>query len=225
MKVEIITLFPGMFKGVFDESIAKIAQKRGIVEIGLQNLRDFSDDPHRKVDDRPFGGGPGMVLRPEPVFKAVEEVEGRYSGKKVKKILLTPQGAPFTQERAFQLSREEVILLLSGHYEGFDERIRMGLDFEEISIGDYVLSGGEIPAMVLVDAIVRLIPGVLGDSASVMHDSFSLKRLKFPQYTRPRSFRGMEVPEVLLSGNHEEILRWREKESKERTLKWRKDLA
>lgn len=224
MNIEIITLFPGMFKGVFDESIVKIAQKRKIVTITLHNLRDFSSGPRGKVDDRPFGGGAGMVLKPEPVFRAVEELVSRFPNKRAKKILLTPQGSLFTQEMAFELSREDVLILLCGRYEGFDERIRLGLDFQEISVGNYVLSGGELPAMMIVDSVVRLLPGVLGDSASAVSDSFSLHGMKYPQYTRPRSFRGMEVPEVLLSGNHEEIRHWRERVSKERTRKWKKGL-
>jgi len=220
MRIDILTLFPGFFRGVFDESIVKRAKQKGLVEIYIHNIRDYTHDPHRKVDDRPFGGGPGMVMKPEPVFECVEKI----GAEGCRLIYLTPQGERFSQKKAEELSRRERLVLLCGHYEEIDERIRTALVGEEISIGDYVLSNGEIPAMVVVDCVVRLIPGALGDSESAREESFSWGLLDYPQYTRPAEFRGMKVPEILLSGNHEEIRKWRRKMALERTRKVRPDL-
>lgn len=220
MRIDILTLFPEIFRGAFDESIVKRARERNLVEIHLHNIRDYTHDRHRKADDRPFGGGPGMVLKPEPVFECVESI-GAPEGSL---IYLTPQGQRFNQTKAEELSRRERLVLLCGHYEEIDERIRTVLVGEEISIGDYVLSNGEMPAMVVVDCVVRLIPGVLGDDESAQTESFTSGILDYPQYTRPAEFRGMKVPEILLSGNHQEIRNWRERKALERTQKVRPDL-
>jgi len=220
MRIDILTLFPGLFRGPFDESIVKRAKEKSLVEIDIHDIRDYTHDRHRKVDDRPFGGGPGMILKPEPVFECVE----RIGADDCPLIYLTPQGEPFSQEKAQELSRRERLVLLCGHYEEIDERIRMALVGQEISIGDYVLSNGEIPAMVVVDCVVRLIPGVLGDSQSVQEESFATGLFDYPQYTRPAEFRGMAVPEVLLSGNHPAIRKWRKQMALERTKKVRPDL-
>ncbi|MGI6038465.1 MAG: tRNA (guanosine(37)-N1)-methyltransferase TrmD [Limnochordia bacterium] len=223
MRIDILTLFPEMFTGPFDQSIMQRAREKGLLELFIWNIRDFTTDRHRVVDDTPYGGGPGMVLKPEPIFAAVETVsQGHREPGRI--ILLSPQGKPFNQKVATNLAQEKRLILLCGHYEGFDERIRQGLTLEEISIGDYVLTGGELPAMVLVDAVVRLIPGVLGESRSHMEDSFSEGLLEHPHYTKPRLFRGMEVPEVLLSGHHEKIARWRRKEALRRTWLRRPEL-
>lgn len=220
MRIDILTLFPGLFRGPFDESIVARAKEKGLVEVYIHNIRDYTHDKHRKVDDRPFGGGPGMVFKPEPVFECVEKI----GAEGCPLIYLTPQGEPFSQRKAQELSRRERLVLLCGHYEEIDERIRTALVGEEISIGDYVLSNGEIPAMVVVDCVVRLIPGVLGDSQSAEEDSFTNGLLDYPHYTRPAEFRGMKVPEVLLSGNHQEIRKWRKQMALERTKKVRPDL-
>jgi len=220
MRIDILTLFAEIFRGVFDESIVKRAREKGLVEIYIHNIRDYSHDKHRKVDDRPFGGGPGMILKPEPVFECVEKI----GAESCPIIYLTPQGERFSQKKAEELSRRERLVLLCGHYEEVDERIRTALVGEEISIGDYVLSNGEIPAMVVVDCVVRLIPGVLGDAESAQEESFTTGLLDYPQYTRPAEFRGMKVPEVLLSGNHQEIRKWRRQMALERTQKVRPDL-
>jgi tRNA (guanine37-N1)-methyltransferase len=220
MRIDVITLFPGMFEGFLTTSIPRIAQEKGLVEIHLHDLRDWARDERGTVDDRPFGGGPGMVLLCEPVFSAVEEVAGKGS----ELIMLTPQGEPLSHETAVELSGKERLVLLAGHYEGFDERIRLGLSPREISVGDYVLSGGEIPAMVLMDTVVRLVPGVLGHEESTVEESFSQGLLEYPQYTRPREFRGMTVPEVLLSGDHGAVARWRLDEAVKRTRERRSDL-
>ena len=220
MRIDILTLFPEIFRGAFDESIVKRAREKGVVEIHLHNIRDYTHDRHRKADDRPFGGGPGMVLKPEPVFECVESI-----GAPARSLIyLTPQGQRFSQTKAEELSRRERLVLLCGHYEEIDERIRTVLVGEEISIGDYVLSNGEMPAMVVVDCVVRLIPGVLGDDESAQTESFTSGILDYPQYTRPAEFRGMKVPEILLSGNHQEIRKWRESKALERTQKVRPDL-
>ncbi|MBI4583096.1 MAG: tRNA (guanosine(37)-N1)-methyltransferase TrmD [Planctomycetes bacterium] len=227
MIFDIITIFPEMFAGVLSESIIARAIKAGKIEVRFTNPRDFTKDRHKKVDDKPYGGGPGMVFMPEPIFLAVEQVERQATiaaAEKTRRILLTPQGQPLTQKVLRQLSQAEWIILLCGHYEGFDERVIQGLQFEEISIGDYVLTGGEIPAMVIIDGVTRLLPGVLGNDSSNRGDSFEEGLLEFPQYTRPPEFRGMKVPEVLLSGNHQEIARWREEEAIRRTRKRRADL-
>lgn len=220
MRIDILTLFPELFRGAFDESIVNRAREKRLVEIHIHNIRDYSHDKHRKADDRPFGGGPGMVLKPEPVFECAQSIgvpEGSI-------IYLTPQGEPFCQKKAEEFARRERLVLLCGHYEEIDERIRTVLVGEEISIGDYVLSNGEIPAMVVVDCVVRLIPGVLGDAESAHEESFTTGLLDFPQYTRPAEFRGMKVPEVLLSGNHQEIRKWRQRMALERTKRVRPDL-
>ena len=223
MIVSILTLFPSALDAYLRESVLRIAQEKGLVRIRLVDIRDYSTDRHRTVDDRPFGGGPGMVLKPEPVFAAVEDVE-RADGAH-RKVLLTPDGERFDQGRAKAYAREERLLLLCGRYEGYDERIRAGFDWDEVSVGDFVLSGGEIAALAVVEATVRLVPGVLGDPDSARFESFEDDRLDFPQYTRPRRFRGMDVPEVLLSGDHEAVRRWREEAARERTLRRRPDLG
>lgn len=225
MRIAVLTLFPRMFEGVLGESIIKLARERGLVTVDLFNLRDWGLGERRTVDDRPYGGGPGMVLRPEPVFAAVEEIRAGEDDWHV--VLLTPQGRRYSQAIAAELAGRESgkkLLLLCGHYEGFDERIRTGLSVDEISAGDYVTTGGEIPAMILIDTIVRQVPGVLGNALSAQEESFHQGVLEFPQYTRPPEFRGMKVPEVLLSGNHAEIARWRKERSLERTRARRPDL-
>ena len=218
-----MTLFPGMFGAVLGESILKIAQEKKLVQCYLHNIRDYTDDKHKCVDDKPYGGGGGMVIKPEPLFHAIEAVEG-LDNLAAKKILLTPQGKTFNQEIANTLSQENRLMLICGHYEGFDERIRSGIDLLEISIGDYVLTGGEIPAMVITDAVVRLIPGVLGGKRSLQNESFMNKMLDYPQYTRPAVFRGMKVPEILRSGNHKLIQEWRNEKSAIITEERRPDL-
>ncbi|MCH8969273.1 MAG: tRNA (guanosine(37)-N1)-methyltransferase TrmD [Planctomycetes bacterium] len=223
MQIDVLTLFPEVFETFVQTSIVGRAGKSELVDIRFTNIRDFADDARGSVDDKPFGGGPGMVLTCGPVFDAVEWIDGQ-SEVPSKRILLTPQGRVLTQERVEALARLPRLLLICGHYEGFDERIRTGLGAEEISIGDYVLSGGEPAAMVLIDAVVRLLPGALGDEASAQHDSFASGLLEGPHYTRPREFRGMAVPEVLLSGNHAEIEAWRRAQSIERTRQRRPDL-
>jgi tRNA (guanine37-N1)-methyltransferase len=223
MQIDIVTLFPGMFGGVLSESMVRIAQEKGRVRIACHDLRDYTLDKHRKVDARPYGGGAGMLLQAEPVFRAVEDLRAKGRGDATL-VLLTPQGEVFDQRVARELSRSTGLILLCGHYEGFDERVIEGLRPREISIGDYVLSGGEIPAMVVLDAVVRLVPGVLGDPASAEEESFSAGGLEYPHYTRPRAFRGMAVPEVLLSGNHAAIRQWREEQARARTQARRKDL-
>jgi len=213
LRIDIITIFPEMFRGPFDVSILKKAQDRGFVEIKVHNLRDFTEDKHRTVDDYPYGGGSGMVMKPEPIFKAVRTLRKEKS----EVILLSPSGDLFNQKIAEELSKKDHLILICGRYEGVDERVKKIIT-REISIGDYVLTGGEIPAMVLVDAIVRLIPGVLGDPNSLKEESFQWGILEYPQYTHPREFEGMEVPEILLSGNHKEIRRWRRKEALRKTF-------
>ncbi|MBL7154648.1 MAG: tRNA (guanosine(37)-N1)-methyltransferase TrmD, partial [Phycisphaerae bacterium] len=207
-------------------SILKRAQDAGLVNIILTNIRDFASDSYRKVDDKPYGGGPGMVMMPGPVFDCVEHV-GKLSCQKPRTILLTPQGQKFDQTKAVELSKEDRLVLIAGKYEGFDERIRIGLEAEQISIGDYVINGGELAAMVLIDAVVRLLPGALGDEDSSKDDSFSESTgggLEYPQYTRPEIFRDMKVPDILLSGHHAEIEKWRKNQALERTKKYRPDL-
>lgn len=225
MKIDVITIFPEMFSGVFSSSMIKRAQETGAVEIRVIDFRSFSTDKHHTVDDTPYGGGSGMVLKPEPIFHAVESLLEHRDGNKHPRILLTcPQGKLFNQEKAIELSREEHLIIICGHYEGYDERIRQHLVTDELSIGDYVLTGGELPAMVIVDAVVRLLPGVLGNERSAEEDSFRDGLLEYPQYTRPAGFRGWKVPEVLLSGHHARISAWRRKESLRRTLLRRPDL-
>ena len=221
MKIDYLTLFPEMFEGVLNHSILKRAQDKGIINVNTINFRDYSINKHNQVDDYPFGGGQGMVLKPEPVFNAMEDIN-RNGHTRV--ILMCPQGRPFTQEIAQELSEAKHIVFICGHYEGYDERIRKHLVTDEISMGDYVLTGGELPAMTMTDAIVRLIPGVLGNQASHQDDSFSDGLLEFPQYTRPREYKNMSVPEVLLSGNHAHIDQWRHEQKLIRTYEKRPDL-
>lgn len=221
MKIDVLTLFPGMFSGPLDESIVKRAREAGLLTLGIHNLRDWTHDRHKTVDDRPFGGGPGMLLKPEPIFEAVEKL----ADEKTKVILLCPQGRKFDQNVARELSQAEHLLLVCGSYEGFDERIREALADDELSIGDFVLTNGALPAMVVVDAVTRLLPGVLGDDDSAKDESFSQGMLEHPHYTRPAEFRGMKVPDVLLSGNHAEIAKWREQQSRVRTSARRPDLT
>ena len=219
MHFDILTLFPDMFQGPFSESILKRAQERGLLSIALHNIRDFTSDKHHVVDDYPYGGGAGMVMKPEPIFTAVQTI---YQGGPI--ILLKPQGRLFNQQIARSLVQERRVTLICGHYEGIDERVREHLVTDEISIGDYVLTGGELAAMILVDATSRLIPGVLGGEESIQEESHSSGLLEYPHYTRPPEFRGWRVPDVLLSGNHAEIARWRRKESLRRTKERRPDL-
>jgi tRNA (guanine37-N1)-methyltransferase len=223
MRVDILTLFPEMFESPLGHSILKRARENGLVDIVLTNIRDFTKDTFRKVDDKPYGGGPGMVMMPGPLFDCFEHVQ-KLSPEKGRTILLTPQGQKFDQKKALELSAEKRLILIAGRYEGFDERIRIGLDTEQISIGDYVLSGGELPAMVIIDAVVRLLPDALGDEDSSKDDSFSAGLLEYPQYTRPEVFRDMKVPDILLSGDHAKIAEWRRQQAIERTKKWRPDL-
>ena len=220
MKIDVLTLFPGMFPGPLDESIIKRACESGRLRLGIRDLRDYTHDRHRKVDDRPFGGGPGMLMKPEPLFEAVEALRGE----KTRVILTSPAGRPFRQEIAQELAGEEHLLLVCGSYEGFDERVRECLADDELSIGDYVLTNGALPAMVIIDAVTRLLPGVLGDAESSVDESFSDGLLEYPQYTRPAEFRGMSVPEVLLSGDHAAIERWRREQARMRTGQRRPDL-
>ncbi len=223
MRVDIITLFPSMFKSPFEETIIKRAQQNGLIEIHLHNLRDFTTDRHRTVDDVPFGGGAGMVMKVEPIYKAISHIKAEV-GEKARVILLSPQGKTFSQKLAFQLVKEKNLILICGRYEGVDERVREYLVDEEISIGDYVLSGGEIAAMVIVDAVVRLLPGAVGDERSIRENSFYRGLLDYPQYTRPAKFLNWEVPEVLRSGNHQKIREWRKRKMLEKTLLRRPDL-
>jgi tRNA (guanine37-N1)-methyltransferase len=220
MKIDVLTLFPAMFAGPLDESIIKRAREAGRLDLAIHNLRDYAHDRHRTVDDRPFGGGPGMLLKPEPIFEAVESLARE--GTRV--ILLSPAGRPFSQAIAQELAGLEHLLFVSGHYEGFDERVRQKLAQDELSIGDYVLTNGALPVMVIIDAVTRLLPGVLGDAESAQEESFSEGLLEYPQYTRPADFRGMKVPDILLSGNHAEIARWRDEQSRLRTEQRRPDL-
>ncbi len=223
MRIDVLTLFPDVCEAFFSASIIKRARSAGRVEIVCTNIRDFAEDRHHSVDDRPFGGGPGMVMMCGPVFSAVEFVEAQCSVPSTR-ILLTPQGERLDQAMAGELAGHEHPVIICGHYEGFDERIRVGLRPREISIGDYVLSGGEAAAMVVVDSIVRLLPGALGDEASAGEDSFSNGLLEYPQYTRPQVFRGMAVPDVLVSGDHAKIDEWRRQQALERTRQRRPDL-
>lgn len=219
MKIDILSLFPDMFEGVFSESIIKRAINDEKVEINIHNFRDYTNDPHGKVDDTPYGGGAGMVLAAQPIFDCVESLRNDDSYV----ILLTPSGIPYKQSKAYELSNKKHLIIICGHYEGFDERIKSIVDYE-LSIGDYVLTGGEIPAMVLVDSIVRLIPGVINEQSHI-EDSFNNDYLlDYPTYTKPREFRGMEVPEVLLSGDHAKINEWRHKQQVEITKRVRPDL-
>ncbi len=224
MRIDILCLFPDMFSSPFEQSIVKRAKDRGIINIVIHNIRDYTYDKHRTVDDYPCGGGPGMVLKPEPIFEAVEAIKEQISPGEIPIILLTPQGRLFTQQVAQELAPCSQLMLICGHYEGVDERVREYLATDEISIGDYVLSGGELAAMVVVDAVVRLVPGVLGSQMSLNTDSHTDGLLEYPQYTRPKAYRGWSVPSVLLSGNHGEISLWRRREAILRTAERRPDL-
>ncbi len=219
MHFDIFTLFPAMFQGPFSESILKRAQEQGLLSIALHNIRAITTDKHHIVDDYPYGGGAGMVMKPEPIFNAVEAV---YQGGPI--ILMTPQGRPFTQQIAHELTRHPCLTLICGHYEGIDERVREHLVTDEISLGDYVLTGGELAAMIIVDATSRLLPGVLGGEESTLEESHSQNMLEYPHYTRPAEFRGWRVPDMLLSGHHANVARWRRKESLRRTRARRPDL-
>jgi tRNA (guanine37-N1)-methyltransferase len=221
MKIDVLTLFPAMFAGPLDESIIKRARTEKLLDLAVHNLRDYAHDRHRTVDDKPFGGGPGMLLKPEPIFEAVEKL----AREKTRVILLSPSGRTFNQAIVRELANEEHLLLICGSYEGFDERVREALADDELSIGDYVLTNGALPAMVIIDAVTRLLPGALGDDESSRDESFSHGLLEYPQYTRPAEFRGMKVPEVLVSGNHAHIEKWRHEQSAKRTLERRPDLS
>jgi tRNA (guanine37-N1)-methyltransferase len=222
MRFDVITIFPEIFRGVFEFGIIRRAVESGLVEIAVHDLRDYTHDRHRQVDDRPFGGGAGMVMKPEPVFRAVEALSA--GAAEVSTVLLSPQGRLFDQRAAEEFSRRPRVILICGRYEGVDERVVKYLVTDEVSIGDYVLSGGEIPAMVVIDAVTRLIPGALGCEQSAERESFAEGLLDCPHYTRPADFRGLKVPDVLLSGNHAEIERWRRLKAVEKTLKRRPDL-
>ncbi|HZT22608.1 MAG TPA: tRNA (guanosine(37)-N1)-methyltransferase TrmD [Verrucomicrobiae bacterium] len=220
MKIDVLTLFPAMFTGPLDESILRRARQKGLLELKIHNLRDWAHDRHRTVDDKPFGGGPGMLLKPEPIFEAVESLRRE----ETKVILLSPAGRKLTQAVVRELAGEQHLLLVTGHYEGFDERVREALADDELSIGDYILTNGALPAMVVIDAVTRLLPGVLGDDESARDESFSHGLLEYPQYTRPAEFRGLKVPEVLISGHHAEIEKWRREQARRRTEERRPDL-
>ena len=220
MKIDVLTLFPEMFSGPLDASIVGRARKAGLLDLRLQNLRQWTHDRHKTVDDKPFGGGAGMVLKPEPIFEAVESL----ADDRTHVILTAPAGRPFTQAIARELVQKEHLLIICPSYEGVDERVCEALVDDELSIGDYVLTNGGLPAMVIIDAITRLLPGALGDDESARDESFSQSLLEYPHYTRPAEFRGMKVPEVLLSGHHAEILKWRAEQARERTEKRRPDL-
>ena len=233
IRIDVLTLFTEMFDSPLAFSIVKRARQNGLVEIVLSNIRDFAKDSYKKVDDKSYGGGAGMVMMCQPVLDCLEYVQkstfakataDKQDSRPARIILLTPQGKKFDQRLAKELAAEQRIILIAGHYEGFDERIRISAGAEEVSIGDYVLSGGELPAMVIIDAVVRLLPGALGDEDSAANDSFSDGLLEYPQYTRPEDFNGLKVPDVLLSGNHKEIEKWRKQQALEKTKKNRPDL-
>lgn len=248
MRVDVLTLFPEMFAGVFGSSILGKARDKGLISLNAINFRDYSGNKHGSVDDTPYGGGGGMVLKPEPIFRAVEDLLGRHAGGEAagspeeeapavdpelapnasvrppRIILMCPQGETFTQKKAEELAREDHLVFICGHYEGYDERIREHLVTDELSIGDYVLTGGELPAMVVIDSVTRLLPGVLGNETSAVTDSFSTGLLEYPHYTRPVEFRGWKVPDILLSGHHANVDEWRRKEALRRTWQRRPDL-
>ena len=219
MKVTILTIFPEFVESILNYSIVGKAIEKELLEVKILNIRDFALDKHKMTDDTPYGGGPGMVMKPEPIFNAFESLNGDYHS-----IMMTPQGSVLNHDKVINLSGEEHIVILCGHYEGVDQRVRDNLISEEISIGDYVLTGGELPALILVDAISRYIPGVLGNVESLEEESFSSNLLEYPQYTRPRIYQGYEVPEILLSGNHQKIAKWRHEQSVKKTKQVRPDL-
>lgn len=224
MRFDVATLFPEMFESYLGQSLLKKAIDRGLVEVKLWNFRDFTTDKHNKVDDRPYGGGPGMLIRCQPVFDCVEAIR-QDEATDGPLVLLGPQGRRLTQRVVEELAEHKRLVLLCGRYEGFDERIRMGLNPLEISVGDFIANGGEVPAMLVIDTVIRLIPGVLGDETSNRYESFAESGLlEYPQYTRPRDYRGMQVPDVLISGNHQDVERWRQAQSQERTRQLRSDL-
>jgi tRNA (guanine37-N1)-methyltransferase len=224
MNIDVLSIFPEMFEGVFGQSILKKAAEKEAVQYNVVNFRDFADNKHQTVDDYPYGGGAGMVLKPQPIFDAVADLKERAKSSAPRVILMCPQGERYTQKKAEELANEEHLIFICGHYEGYDERIREHVITDEISIGDYVLTGGELGAMVVIDSVVRLLPGVLGSEESHIQDSFSTGLLEHPHYTRPSDFRGLKVPDVLISGNHRLIEEWRMKESLKRTLMRRPDL-
>src|SRR5437773_5489627 len=224
MRIDILTLFPEMFAPFLATSIPKRAAEKGLVQYHLTNIRDFATDAHQSVDDKPFGGGPGMIMMCQTVFDAVEAAEKQDPAQTATRVLLSPQGQKFDQAMAQELASRDRLLLVAGRYEGFDQRIVEGLRPIELSIGDYVLSGGELAAMVVIDAVVRLLPGALGAEESTIEETFADGLLEYPQYTRPREFRGMKVPDVLLSGNHKEIAKWRMEQRRIRTQERRPDL-
>jgi tRNA (guanine37-N1)-methyltransferase len=224
MRIDVITIFPKMFDAVLGASIVKRAIEKGKLDVRVHDLRDYTLDRHRKVDDRPFGGGSGMVMCAQPLFKAIKEVKSKVKGRRPQVVLLCPQGKRLDQPEAKRLAKLKSLILICGHYEGVDERVRQKFCDEELSIGDYVLTGGEIPAMVVIDAVARLLPGVLGDKNSLKFETFEGNLLEYPQYTRPANFMGMAVPPVLLSGNHTKIAAWRKKEALRRTKAARPDL-
>lgn len=224
MKIDIITPFPDLLNGIFRESILKRAQEKDLVKIKIWNLRDFTEDKHKTVDDYPYGGGAGMILKPEPVFRAIDKIKEVYSKKKLKIIFMTPQGETYNQAKAQDLSKKPHLVFICGHYRGIDERIIDALVTDEISIGDYILTGGELAAAVVVDSVIRLLPGVLGDFDSAEGDSFHCGLLDHPHYTRPSVFRGMAVPEVLVSGHHANVTEWRKEQMITRTKERRPDL-
>ncbi|MGG0718854.1 tRNA (guanosine(37)-N1)-methyltransferase TrmD [Robertmurraya massiliosenegalensis] len=224
MKIDVLSLFPEMFEGVFGSSILKKAAEQKAVDYRVVNFREFADNKHKTVDDYPYGGGAGMVLKPQPIFDAVSHLKDEAESDKPRVILLCPQGKTYNQQKAEELAKEEHLIFICGHYEGYDERIREHIITDEISIGDYVLTGGELGAMVVIDSVVRLLPEVLGNEESHLRDSFSTGLLEHPHYTRPADFRGLKVPDVLTSGNHRLIDQWRAKESLRRTYERRPDL-
>lgn len=224
MEIHVITAFPKTFQGFLDESILKRAVDKKIVKIYLHNFRDYANDKHKQIDDYPYGGGPGMILKPDPLFFCVEDVKKRYNLNNTKVILLTPAGETFEQKKAVEFSLKEKVILLCGHYKGFDQRIIDHLVDEELSIGDFILTGGELAAMCLIDAVVRLLPDAIGDIDSAVTDSFQSGLLDHPHYTRPEVFRTFKVPDILLSGNHKEIEKWRLEKALEKTKEKRIDL-